>query len=185
MILITGGSSSGKSEFAEQLVYKMGGQRLYLATGKVTDEEMAARVLKHRRRRGSSWETIEGNPSMDPAVYKEYDGILLDSVTTWVTNLLFASFEQDGRFVEPDWFKVDYQQIEEKIMNSVRIFAKMAQTHRFPIVVVTDETGLGVVPDTALGRGFRDILGHVNQLLAGMADDVYFVVSGIPMHIKG
>lgn len=185
MILITGGSSSGKSEFAERLVSDMGEKRLYLATGRVTDDEMAARVLKHQLRRGSSWQTIEGNPSEDPAVYDSYDGILLDSVTTWVTNLLFASFEQNGQFVEPDWFKVDYRQIEEKIRDSVSAFAKMAEAYQLPLVLVTDETGLGVVPDTPLGRAFRDILGHVNQMLAGMAKDVYFVVSGIPVHIKG
>lgn len=185
MILITGGSSSGKSEFAEQLVSEMGERRLYLATGRVTDDEMAARVLKHQLRRGSLWQTVEGNPPEDSMAYDEYDGILLDSVTTWVTNLLFASFEEDGQFVEPDWFKVDYRQIEEMIIGSVRTFAQMAKVHDLPLVLVTDETGLGLVPDTPLGRAFRDMLGHVNQLLAGIADDVYFVVSGIPMHIKG
>ncbi len=185
MILITGGSSSGKSEFAERLVRDMGEMRLYLATGRVTDGEMAARVLKHQLRRGDSWQTIEGDPPKDPMCYKDYNGILLDSVTTWVTNLLFASFEQEGTFVEPDWFKVDYGKIEAEIKKNVSEFAAMAAAHRLPLVMVTDETGLGVVPDTPLGRAFRDILGRVNQWLAGMADDVYFVVSGIPMHIKG
>lgn len=186
MILVTGGCRSGKSEFAEQHVTSAGSRFLYLATAKITDREMELRVEKHRSRRSSRWDTHEGYKDlaavlagMDSCIY---DGILLDSVTTMVTNLLF-----DG-IGDVDWDSfsfesVDYEAAAAAILAQFEALCRAAGP--LPLCFVTDEIGLGVVPETCLGRNFRDILGSVNQYLASVCTDVYFVVSGIPMHIKG
>lgn len=203
MILVTGGCRSGKSAFAEQLVTSRGNHFLYLATAKITDSEMAQRVEKHRQRRSSQWDTHEGYGDLTEVLENcrrpvkpaqnliqntksgttqwSYDGILLDSVTTMVTNLLFDSIGD----VDWDSFAfetVDYASVTASILAEFEALCQAAGP--LPLCFVTDEIGLGVVPETCLGRNFRDILGSVNQYLASVCTDVYFVVSGIPMHIK-
>ena len=149
MILVTGGTRCGKSEYAEQLVEAMGEHYLYLATAKITDYEMEKRVLKHQERRSSKWDTHE----------VDYDTF--------------------------DYSAVDYKAIELKILEAFERLCKAAVSVEAKLVIVTGEIGLGVVPDSYLGRAFRDIAGRVNQLLASYCDQVYFVVSGIPLKIKG
>lgn len=186
MILITGGCRSGKSEFAENLT-KMGGSRfLYMATAKITDEAMAERVRRHQARRTDAWDVHEGYVNLHEVLTSNadgYDGILLDSVSTMVTNLLFDYIgEQDWDSF--DFSTVDYKAAEEEILKTFGRLIEAAKICRTKLVLVTDEIGLGVVPDTYLGRAFRDILGRVNQLLATAAADVWFVISGIPTAIK-
>ena len=174
MILVTGGTRSGKSEFAEQLVMRRGERYLYMATAKITDEEMARRVEKHQKRRSSRWTTHEGYHELWRVLEEEgknYDGILLDSVSSMLTNLLFDFIG------EVDWDTFDFADVDFK--------AAAAEQRKLPLVVVTDEIGLGVIPDTYLGRAFRDMMGLANQKLAAAADEVYFVISGIPVKIKG
>lgn len=189
MILVTGGCRSGKSEYGEKLVEAMG-RRLYVATGKVFDEEMAQRVDKHKERRGELWITHEGYTDLETLDYTGFDGILLDSVTSMVTNLLFdfidtkAALENPEQKDDEDFSTVDYGAAEVYIMDKFRSLGAVVREKNLPYVMVTDEIGLGVVPETPLGRGFRDILGRVNQYLASEAADVYFVISGIPMRIK-
>lgn len=186
MILVTGGSRSGKSEFAEKLVMDYGSRYLYMATAKVTDEEMAERVRRHQARRSESWVTHEGYRELEkvfPEIKGQYDGILLDSVSTMVTNLLF-DFIGDVDWETFDFADVNYKQAEKEIMEVFEKLAEAACETEAPLVIVTDEIGMGVIPDTYLGRGFRDIIGLANQKLAAMAESVYFVVSGIPMKIK-
>lgn len=190
MILVTGGCRSGKSEYGEKLVEAMGRRRLYVATGKVFDEEMAQRVDKHKERRGELWITHEGYTDLETLDYTGFDGILLDSVTSMVTNLLFdfidtkAALENPEQKDDEDFSTVDYGAAEVYIMDKFRSLGAVVLEKHLPYVLVTDEIGLGVVPETPLGRGFRDILGRVNQYLASEAADVYFVISGIPMRIK-
>ena len=182
MILVTGGCRSGKSEFGEKLVEAMGRRRLYVATARIFDEEMARRVDKHKERRGELWITHEGYTDLETLDYTGFDGILLDSVTSMVTNLLFdfMAEQKDGE----DFSKVDYSAAEAYIMDKFQSLGADVRKKNLPYVMVTDEIGLGVVPETPLGRGFRDILGRMNQYLASEAAEVYFVVSGIPMRIK-
>ena len=190
MILVTGGCRSGKSEYGEQLVKAMGNRRLYVATGKVFDEEMALRVEKHKERRGELWITHEGYLDLETFDYTGFEGILLDSVTSMVTNLLFdfvygeETLTENADIEETDFAQVDYNGAESYIMEKFQSFAAMVREKRLPYVMVTDEIGLGIVPETPLGRGFRDILGRVNQYLAAEAEQVYFVISGIPVQIK-
>lgn len=187
MILVTGGTRSGKSEFAEQLVMRRGERYLYMATAKITDEEMARRVEKHQKRRSSRWTTHEGYHELWRVLEEEgknYDGILLDSVSSMLTNLLFDLIGE----VDWDTFDfadVDFKAAEQEIIPVFEKIAAAAEQRKLPLVVVTDEIGLGVIPDTYLGRAFRDMMGLANQKLAAAADEVYFVISGIPVKIKG
>ena len=190
MILVTGGCRSGKSEYGEKLVKAMGSRRLYVATGKVFDEEMALRVEKHRNRRGELWITHEGYLDLETLDYTGFDGILLDSVTSMVTNLLFDFIDSESEHTDSaeeemqDFSAVDYGGAELFIIDKFKHLAEEVQEKKLPYVMVNDEIGLGVVPETPLGRGFRDILGRVNQYLASQASEVYFVISGIPVQIK-
>lgn len=187
MILVTGGCRSGKSEFAEKIVTdKSDGPWLYIATAKITDEEMETRVLKHRARRSSQWDTYEEDGNIVQFIgsdhIKKYNGILMDSITTFVTNRIF---DEIG---EVDWSQFSFESVDfESIENSIlKEFERICvEGQQLPIVFVTDEIGLGVVPETCLGRNFRDILGRVNQYIAGVCEDVYMVISGIPVKIKG
>lgn len=187
MILVTGGTRSGKSEFAEKLAMRGGERYLYMATAKITDDEMARRVEKHQARRSHQWTTHEGYTELWRVLEQEcgkYDGILLDSVSTMITNLLF-DFIGEVDWETFDFADVDYKAAENEI---IPVFEKIGQTAarlNLPLVIVTDEIGLGVIPDTYLGRAFRDMMGLANQKLAEAADEVYFVVSGIPVKIKG
>ena len=186
MILITGGTRSGKSEFAEQLAAKSGSRFLYMATAKITDDEMAERVRRHRSRRSDAWHTHEGYVHLDRVLKEaegQYDGILLDSVSTMVTNMIFEAIG-DVDWEHFDYSKVDYKAIEDSALRAFEDIGQAAKKTDAPLVIVTDEIGLGVIPDTCLGRAFRDILGIVNQLLAKLSDEVYFIVSGIPVKIK-
>ena len=186
MILITGGCRSGKSEFAEKLISGSGSRFLYMATAQITDDAMAQRVLKHQQRRSSAWETHEGYADLCEVLKEgsgKYDGILLDSVTTMTTNLLFDFIG------EKDWDQFDFSQVDFKaaydwILEHFRRLVQAVVSAGVPFAAVTDEIGLGVVPQTYLGREFRDILGKINQFLAKSAQDVWLVISGIPVKIK-
>lgn len=192
MILVTGGCRSGKSAFAETLVTRdKTGPWLYVATALITDPEMEARVKKHRQRRGDSWKTWEGFRNLGNVLagrdisgweISGFKGILLDSVTTMTTNLLF-DFIADVDWEHFQFEQVDYNQAQDYIMDNFKALCQAGKD--LPLVMVTDEIGLGVVPETCLGRNFRDILGTVNQYLASECTSVYMVISGIPVRIKG
>ena len=215
MILVTGGSRSGKSEYAENLAMHYPSaacqeklQNLlspeyakilqskpesqnnahydYLATAKITDDEMAERVRRHQARRSEVWQTYEGYMHLETLLHEiqgKYEGILLDSVSTMITNLLF-DFIGDVDWDTFDFADVDYKRAEQVILKQFELLADAAEATDAPLVIVTDEIGLGVIPETPLGRAFRDMMGLVNQALAKRAETVYFVVSGIPVKIK-
>lgn len=215
MILVTGGSRSGKSEYAENLAMhypaalcqeklqnllspeyakilqnrsesQNNAHYAYLATAKITDDEMAERVRRHQARRSAAWQTYEGYTHLEDVlqdIQGKYEGILLDSVSTMITNLLF-DFIGDVDWDTFDFADVDYKRAEQVILKQFELLADAAEATDAPLVIVTDEIGLGVIPETPLGRAFRDMMGLVNQALAKRAETVYFVVSGIPVKIK-
>lgn len=202
MILVTGGSRSGKSEYAENLtmhypaavcqeklqnlLHPEDARYAYFATAKITDDEMAERVRRHQERRSAAWQTYEGYTHLEEVLHEiqgKYEGILLDSVSTMITNLLF-DFIGDVDWDTFDFADVDYKRAEQVILKQFEILADAAEVTGAPLVIVTDEIGLGVIPETPLGRAFRDMMGLVNQALAKRAESVYFVVSGIPVKIK-
>ena len=173
-IFITGGARSGKSAFAEQVAQQFGTNLGYLATAQPMDGEMDERISLHRQRRGPHWSTLE-EPLQLSHMLEECDGrfqaILVDCITLWVTNLLFH-YEAAGEAVE--------ERITEDLLRLTGTLRKMVT----PVILVSNEIGMGIVPDNALSRLFRDLAGTANQRLAAVADDVHLVISGIPLKIK-
>ena len=165
VILITGGARSGKSRRAELRARSFPGQPVYVATAEALDAEMDERIAKHRARRGSDW--IEREVPLDlVAALAETDGggaRLVDCLTLWLSNLLHA---------ERNWSQ------------EVTRLADALPRQRSPVIMVTNEVGLGIVPDNALARTFRDAAGLMNQGIAGVADEVELVVAGLPMKLK-
>jgi adenosylcobinamide kinase/adenosylcobinamide-phosphate guanylyltransferase len=164
--LVLGGARSGKSRYAEGLVDRHPGRRTYLATAEVLDAEMAARVKAHRNRRDSDWKTVEEPLALAAALKAETEqgaAVLVDCLTLWLGNLL-------GR-------ERDAEQEIEDLVAAVGQFGG-------PVVFVSNEVGLGIVPDNALARRFRDLAGTLHQRLAEKADRVVFVAAGLPMNLK-
>ncbi|AOV97039.1 bifunctional adenosylcobinamide kinase/adenosylcobinamide-phosphate guanylyltransferase [Edwardsiella hoshinae] len=182
LTLITGGARSGKSALAERLAGAHGARVLYIATSLATDDEMAARIAHHRAARPANWRTHEGFTHLDQVIAREApqcDAIMLECVTTLITNLLFA--EAGDLALEA----LDFARLEATIQHQVTALAAACRHSACPVYVVTNEVGMGIVPEHRLARHFRDIAGRVNQRLAAEARQVYLVVSGIEMKIKG
>jgi adenosylcobinamide kinase/adenosylcobinamide-phosphate guanylyltransferase len=165
IILITGGARSGKSVRAEARVKAFAGRPVYIATAEALDAEMRERIGRHRARRGSEW--LERETPLELAgALGETDGggpRLVDCLTLWLSNLMHA---------ERDWSKET-----TRLSDALR-------AQKSPVVLVTNEVGLGIVPDNALARRFRDAAGIMNQMVAAAADEVEFVVAGLPMRVK-
>ncbi|WP_338834844.1 Bifunctional adenosylcobalamin biosynthesis protein CobU [Moorella humiferrea] len=182
LIMVTGGARSGKSRLAEELAAAGGGRVVYLATAVIGDDEMAARVAAHRRRRPPGWLTVEAPLAVIEALAREgkrADTILLDSMGMWLNNLLGGL--QQGEASDGD---EDYDAVIENIMNLVRNLVVTAWEVPARVIIVTEETGLGLVPPYPLGRLFRDLLGLANQEIASRADRVYLVMAGLPLILK-
>lgn len=181
IVLVTGGSRSGKSLFAETLCRQRGEKIAYLATAEPFDEEMRDRIEKHRLQRPSNWETIEVYRELSFArkALQGQDTLLLDCLTVYVGNLLYHSGLD---LMQAQRGEIDL--LEAKILRDVEDFICESREKDLRLILVSDELGMGIVPDTRLSRVYRDILGRVNQKAAVLADEVYFVVSGIPLCLK-
>lgn len=174
-IFITGGARSGKSVFAEKLTLEFGSALCYLATAQTLDSEMDQRVKRHRERRGEQWQTLEEPLDLSRALGEcddgRYQAILLDCVTLWLSNLLFA-------------YEGTTENLEEKVLADVRQLADTLRGMKTPLILVSNEVGMGIVPENALARLYRDIAGRANQILAAAVDEVHVVISGIPFRLK-
>ncbi len=171
-ILILGGCRSGKSTLALQFAARLGRRKLFLATAEALDDEMRERIAQHRMARGPDWTTIE--EAHDPArvlVQRglEFDVVLIDCLTVWLGNLLAPHHSQPSRF-EP-----------ARAQSLLDALAKRP-AH---IIAVSNEVGLGIVPENELARRFRDEQGRLNQQIAAIADTVVFMAAGLPMVLKG
>ena len=165
--LVLGGARSGKSAFAEGLVGQASPNRLYLATGQAWDDEMGARIALHRDRRGEGWETVEAPlelVSLLEAEARPDRPVLVDCLTLWVTNLMLAEHDMTEAF--------------ESLASALPQLAG-------PVVFVSNEVGLGIVPENAMARAFRDHAGRLHQSIASLADEVYFIAAGLPLKMKG
>ena len=165
--MVTGGQRSGKSVFAERLALSMSVRPVYLATARVYDDEMRQRVEIHKQRRKERWKNIESPLYITENGFQETDVVLLDCLTLWATNWFF---ELGERVVEA--LTEIKKQIEEVLTTGASF------------IIVTNEVGLGGVSANAMQRQFADLQGHINQFVAEKAEDVYLIISGIPVKIK-
>jgi len=175
IILITGGARSGKSRHAQACAENFPGNRLFLATSPVIDGEMRARIERHQAdRQGREWRTVEEElrPTEILAGYPEAEVVLLDCLTLWISNLLFEA-------EEPEYYT------ESKVAGLAGELAATAARRRGVVIIVTNEVGLGIVPENPLARRYRDLVGRCNQTIAAAADRVDLVTCGIPLTIKG
>lgn len=173
LILITGGARSGKSSFALTLAESISPGRLFVATCPNVDREMSARVRRHQEeRRGRGWETIE-QPTELASLFDGgvagFEVVLIDCITLWVNNLLF----ENGDVID-----------DFRIAGLCNEWLLQAEKYTGTVICVTNEVGLGIVPDNALARRYRDLVGTCNQIIGGKADDVVLVSCGIPLYLK-
>ncbi len=179
---ITGGARSGKSRFAESLLAGKDNV-LYVATGIGFDDEMKDRIARHKSQRNPAWKTVECYRGLAQSLKHEFPDrgfVLLDCVTILVSNfmVLDAGVEWDSAGIDAA------DGIERIILKEIAAFLDMARDYNGQTLIVSNELGMGIVPATPLGRYYRDIAGKINQVIAGAADDVYLMISGIPMKIK-
>lgn len=179
-ILVTGGARSGKSNYAETLAKELGEKILYIATSIPFDDEMRQRVDKHRERRPGNWITYEGYKNLADVAFDNFDGVLLDCITVMITNLMFDIPEMRSENYE----NVDFNAVEAEIMKEIKALIEVVKSSGNTVILVSNEIGFGIVPETKLGREFRDIAGRVNQYIASQCEEVYLTVCGIPMRIK-
>lgn len=173
LILVIGGARSGKSSYAEQRIRQMSEKRLYVATAPVCDEEMAARVRHHQEIRSrDGWLTIEEQIDLSSALRQAnewgMEAILIDCMTLWINNLLYRNEHLS----------------ENDFLTLCRDFLKVMRSQPASVAVVINEVGLGLVPESHLSRTFRDFSGRCAQQIAAEADEVIFLVAGIPTRIK-
>jgi adenosylcobinamide kinase/adenosylcobinamide-phosphate guanylyltransferase len=182
IVFITGGARSGKSSFALGEATKITGQKAYIATAEALDDEMKERIREHRTKRGEEWDTYE-EPREIPGVLTEVSGrysvVVLDCLTLWLSNVMIQS-----------------NQPEKAINEFLRVLGSLSCSggstrlnsvgglNGLTVYVISNEVGMGIVPENKLAREFRDLAGFLNQKIAEIADEVYAVISGIPIKIK-
>lgn len=182
LILVTGGARSGKSNFAEGLCRDRKNSTAYIATSTPFDEEMKDRVRKHKESRPTNWKTYEifkDIYSIISDLGENHQTVILDCVTLLVNNLMFEH-EIDFNNCTPK----ETNEMEKYIKQQVEKLIEEIKKTDLYFVIVTNELGMSLVPDNKLCRVYSDIVGRINQYIAKYADEVYFVVSGIPMKIK-
>ncbi len=167
IIFVLGGARSGKSSFALQRAGAFPGKKAYLATAEALDQEMKDRITKHRAQRGKDWVTFEEPFELGRVlgeIKDEYSAAVVDCLTIWLSNLILGT-------------KALEQQIDA-------LFESLAKRECPSLFIVSNEVGMGIVPDNALSRRFRDLAGTLNQRVAAVADEVYLVAAGIPLLLK-
>lgn len=183
LILVTGGARSGKSTYAEKLAAGVSDRALYIATAVAFDEEMQSRIRKHQESRPSQWATHEGFRELGTVLEgkaKAYDAVLLDCVTVMLTNLLWT------------YPGMDFDNPAQKVLDEAELYVReeftklleAAKNYHGTLIMVTNEVGSGLVPESSISRSFRDIAGRINQQIAAECNQVFLAVCGIPVRIK-
>ncbi len=177
IVLVTGGARSGKSRFAES-IFENKREVVYIATSRIVDEEMKDRVALHRQSRPQTWTTFEGCEQIAKAVCN-IQNYLLDCLTILSSNIMFDITK------DADKISIDMQaKVEQVVMDEIQALINSVKKIGGNLVVVTNEVGCAIVPESHVGRVYRDIIGRVNQRTAALCDEVYFVVCGISQRIK-
>ena len=175
MTFILGGARSGKSRFAQELAAKLGKKVLFVATGEALDEEMNARIEVHKRSRPSTWKTLETPTDVAKAMrgkIGDAEVVIVDCLTLLVSNLMGTE-------------DIDAETLEKKVTAELKELVAFMRTTEAHFIIVSNEVGLGLVSPYPAGRVYRDALGMANQMLARHADEVYFMVAGIAIALKG
>lgn len=170
IIFITGGVRSGKSRFAQQIAKTFPGPKAYLATAQALDREMKKRIARHKKSRPKAWRTLEEPVRIAEVLQSEGDNcglILLDCLTLWLSNLMMAGWG------------------ERKILGAAARFLNAARKAPCSLILVSNEVGMGIVPENPAARLFRDLSGLIHQKAAREADEVYFLMGGLPWKMKG
>lgn len=178
--LITGGARSGKSHFAQELALKSAQPVLFVATAEAGDEEMRRRIAEHRKGRPTTWRTLEVTTHIGRQILTgigQTPTVVIDCITLLVNNILSQHLDPSG---EP----TDATLIEKEVSAEINELVNTINQVKASFIIVTNEVGLGLVPANRVGRLYRDLLGKANQILAQPADEIYFMVAGIPMSIK-
>ena len=165
--LILGGARSGKSRFAQQLVETHRPPHIFIATAEALDDEMSARIAHHIATRGDTWRTIDAPIHLSDAIEgacSEKHSVLVDCLTLWLSNIMQAELD---------------------VESEVRKLAKSVAAVTTPLVLVSNEVGMGIVPESPLGREFRDEQGRLNQVIASVCQRVELVAAGLPLRLKG
>ncbi len=172
-IFILGGARSGKSHFAQELATNLSHKVLFIATGEPLDKEMQARIEEHRKARPKCWRTLEVPISIGRQLEKQLgdaEVVIIDCLTLLISNLL-----KD---------KPDYLEAEKRVTAEIDQLISLMTRVNASFIIVSNEVGMGLVPETRLGRMFRDLLGKTNQLMAQHATEVYFTLAGVPIKVK-
>ncbi len=175
LILISGGSRSGKSDFGQQLAESLAGPRIFLATCPEVDDEMAERIRRHReQRQNRGWQTVEEPLDLAGALARCPDGatVLIDCLTLWISNLMYKADLQERH--------LDENEVREKAEQ----LADAVRQRQGTVIMVTGEVGQGIVPDNRQARLYRDLVGRCNQCMGRRADAAYLVSCGIPLQLK-
>lgn len=166
-LLVLGGARSGKSAYAQRRCEALGERLVYVATARAGDDEMAQRIARHRAERGPAWTTLEADLDLCSAISRateRADAVLVDCLTLWLSNLMLGGHDLPA---------------------ARRALAETVRTARVPLLLIANEVGMGIVPDNALARQFRDEAGWLNQDIAAAANEVVLVVAGLAMTVKG
>jgi adenosylcobinamide kinase/adenosylcobinamide-phosphate guanylyltransferase len=169
IIFITGGARSGKSRLAECIAEGFAAPLCYIATGQAKDTEMAERIAVHWTRRGDIWQTVEEPLEIARVISSrdgQYGAMLVDCITLWISNLLLLHNDPGP------------------VLREVRTLTEFFPGLKTPLILVSNEVGMGIVPENALARTFRDLAGKVNEILAAAADEAHVMFSGIPLRLK-
>jgi len=166
IIFITGGTRSGKSSFAMKLARQLSDKPVYIATARIWDEDFRMRIQKHRDERGAEWETIEEDIHID-TLKLSGNIVVVDCITLWLTNI----FHDSGYMFE-------------KSLNTAKIILERFFKNNCTIIVISNELGMGIHGSNEVSRKFADLQGFINQYIANLSDDVYLMISGIPVKVK-
>jgi len=179
-ILIIGGAHSGKSHFARELGLKSAQPVLFVATAVAGDEEMRQRIEEHRKTRPATWSTLEVTTHIGNQIRQKIgkaQTVIVDCITLLVNNIF-------NQYSDPAGELIDVPLIEKEVMAEIDELVDCINQVNTSFIIVSNEVGLGLVPDNRIGRLFRDLLGKANQVLAQRADEIYLMVAGMPVPVK-
>jgi len=173
IILLLGGARSGKSYYAQQLAAELGDKVLFVATGEALDEEMEARIKQHKKDRPQTWKTLEVTTGIGKAIEKhigDAEVVVIDCITLLISNLIQGKSKDSGK--------------ETRVKSEITKLIQTMDRLEADFVIVSNEVGMGLVPDNKLGRIYRDLLGKANQQLANHATEVYLMLACLPLQVK-